>query len=146
MNERKFFYELGKVIYQIDGIYQNYGRNCKISSPNLLWILYSLNDGEEHSQRQICDDWSIPRSTANTIIKELEEKGYISLVQIKGKRRELNIILTKSGKEYADTLLNDLYCKEKEVYKNISNAEEILHILKNLTQHIQIISNGGKTE
>ncbi len=144
MTAKEFFYEFGKLIYQIDGVYENYGRNCKISPPTLLWILYSLNDGKEHSQKQICDDWSIPRSTANTIIKELEEKGYISLSQIKGKRRELNIFLTKSGKEYADTLLKDLYFREKEVYKEIQNPEETLLVLKNLVHKMSFISNGEK--
>lgn len=144
MNERDFFYEFGKLIYQIDGVYENYGRNSKISPPTLLWILYSLNDDKEHSQKQICDDWSIPRSTANTIIKELEEKGYIDLSQIKGKRRELNISLTKSGKDYADALLKDLYFKEKEVYKEIQNPEETLRVLKSLTEKMLIISNEKK--
>ncbi len=144
MNEKDFFYELGKLIYRIDGVYEIYGKNSHINSPNLLWILYSLNDGKEHSQKQICDDWSIPRSTANTIIKELEEKEYITLRQIKGQRRELNIVLTESGKTYADMLLKDLYNREKEAYKNIPNPKEVLEILNNLVQNLQIISNGGE--
>ncbi len=144
MNEKDFFYELGKLIYRIDGVYETYGKNSHISSPNLLWILYSLNDGNEHSQKQICDDWSIPRSTANTIIKELEEKEYITLRQIKGQRRELNIVLTESGKTYADMLLKDLYNREKQAYKNIQNPKEVLEILNNLVQNLQIISNGGE--
>ncbi len=144
MNEKEFFYELGKIVYQIDGIYESYVRNSYINSPNLLWILYSLNDDKEHSQKQICDDWDIPRSTANTIIKELEEKKYISLHQIKGKRRELNILLTKNGKEYANNLLKDLYSREKEVYKMINNPEETLKILNDLVSKLQIISKGEK--
>ena len=144
MNEKEFFYELGKIVYQIDGIYESYGRNSNINSPNLLWILYSLNDDKEHSQKQICDDWDIPRSTANTIIKELEEKEYISLHQIKGKRRELNIRLTKTGKEYANNLLKDLYTREKEAYKMINNPKETLEKLNNLVSKLQIISKGEK--
>ena len=141
MNEKNFFYELGRLIYQIDGVYESYARCSKLSSPNLLWILYALNDGNEHSQRQICDDWDIPRSTANTIIKELEEKGYLSLHQIKGKRRELNIRLTSLGKDYAEELLKDLYKKEKEVYQNLTSPEEIIKILKDLVQKLQTITN-----
>ncbi len=144
MKAKEFFYEFGKLLYQIDGVYENYGRNSKITPPTLLWILYSLNDGNKHSQKQICDDWSIPRSTANTIIKELEEKGYISLSQIKGKRRELNISLTKEGKEYANILLKDLYFRENEVYKGIQNLEEILRVFKNLADKMSIISAGEK--
>ncbi len=141
MNEHEFFYELGKLIYQIDGVYEKYGSRASLKSPNLLWILYALNDGKIHSQKQICDEWSIPRSTANTLIKELEDNGYIHLSQIKGKRRELNISLTKTGKEYANTILKDLYSREKEVYKEINNAEETLQVIKHLAQKMSIISN-----
>ena len=140
MNERIFFYKLGKLVYQIDGVYEAYGKSCKLDSPNLLWILYALNDGERHSQKQICDDWDIPRSTANTIIKDLEGKNYITLSQIKGERRELLISLTPSGKEYADGILSDLYKREKEIYSKIEAPEELLTILQNLAAKMQKIA------
>ena len=140
MNERIFFYKLGKLVYQIDGVYEAYGKSCKLDSPNLLWILYALNDGERHSQKQICDDWDIPRSTANTIIKDLEDKNYITLSQIKGERRELLISLTPSGKEYADGILSDLYKREKEIYSKIEAPEELLTILQNLAAKMQKIA------
>ncbi len=140
MNERTFFYNLGKLVYQIDGVYDEYGRNSKLNSPNLLWILYALNDGEKHSQKQICDDWAIPRSTANTIIKDLESKKYISLSQIKGERRELLVSLTPLGKEYADGILSDLYRREKEIYASIGNADLLLSALQDLAEKMQKIA------
>ncbi len=146
MDAREFFYKFGKIIYQIDGLYEEYGRNSQIKSPNLLWILYALGDGEKHSQRQICDDWAIPRSTANTIIKDLESKGYISLSPIKGERRELLVSLTPSGKEYADNLLSELYCREREIFKAIPDADSLLADLENLATKMRLIAeikNGG---
>lgn len=140
MNEREFFYKLGKLVYQIDGAYEEYGRNCKIASPNLLWILYALNDGERHSQKQLSDDWAIPRSTANTIIKDLESKNYVVLLQIKGERRELLVSLTPSGKEYADRILADLYRKEKQIYSEMEDPEQTLNILQNLAAKTKIIA------
>lgn len=139
MDEREFFYRLGRMIYRIDGVYDEYGRNSKISSPNLLWILYALNDKQKHSQRQICEDWAIPRSTANTIIKDLESKGFVRLIPIKGERRELFVSLTPSGKEYADKLLSDLYRREKAVYKNVQNAERLLSALEELASEMNVI-------
>ncbi len=140
MDERIFFYRLGKLVYQIDGVYEEYGKNCKIGSPNLLWILYALNDGERHSQKQICDDWDIPRSTANTIIKDLESKNYISLSQIKGERRELLVSLTPSGKEYADGILSDLYQREKVIYSEIEAPEKLLVSLLDLATKMRKIA------
>ncbi len=139
MDERTFFYELGKLLYIIDGAYGAYGRNCNLVSPNLLWILYALNDGKRHSQKQICADWDIPRSTANTIIKDLESKNYIVLSRIKGERRELLVSLTQSGKEYADGILSDLYRREKEIYSEIEDPEESLSALRKLAEKMQKI-------
>ena len=144
MDERIFFYRLGRLIYQIDGAYEAYGKNCKLGSPNLLWILYALNDGERHSQKQNCEDWDIPRSTANTIIKDLESKNYIALSQIKGERRELLVSLTESGKQYADGILSDLYRREREIYSEIEAPEALLDTLQNLAAKMQRIAAKGE--
>ena len=144
MDERIFFYRLGKLVYQIDGVYEGYGKNCNLGSPNLLWILYALNDGERHSQKQICTDWDIPRSTANTIIKDLESKNYIALSQIKGERRELLISLTPSGKKYANGILSDLYRREREIYSEIEAPEVLLDTLQNLAAKMQRIAAKGE--
>ncbi len=140
MDEHTFFYRLGKLIYTIDGVYEAYGRQCRMGSPNLLWILYALNDGERHSQKQICDDWAIPRSTANTIIKDLESKNYIALSQIKGERRELLVSLTPRGKEYADGILSDLYRREREIFGEIEDPEGTLLSLQQLAAKVQKIA------
>ncbi len=140
MEEREFFYELGKLVYKIDGAYEEYGRGCNIGSANLLWILYALNDGERHSQKQICDDWAIPRSTANTIVKDLQDKGFVSLAQIKGERRELLVSLTPSGKEYAEGKLADLYRREKEIFARVHDPENLLAALRDLSAKMQNIA------
>ena len=143
MDERTFFYQLGKLVYSLDGVYQKYGRNCRVGASNLLWILYALNDGARHSQKQICEDWAIPRSTANTIVKDLEAKNYLSLTPIKGERRELLISLTPQGKEFADGLLSDLYRREGEVYAELESPETLLSALQNLTAKMQKIAAKG---
>ncbi len=140
MDERNFFYRLGKLVYRLDGVYDEYGRNFHIGSPNLLWILYALNDGERHSQKQICEDWAIPRSTANTIIKDLESKNYVALSQIKGERRELLVSLTPRGKKYADGILSDLYRREDEIYSELTDPEALLSALRDLSAKMQKIA------
>lgn len=140
MDEKAFFYKLGKLVYQIDDAYERYGRGCDLGSPNLLWILYALNDGGAHSQRQICDDWAIPRSTANTIIKDLEAKNLVALSRIKGERREMRVALTPAGKEYADGILCDLYRREKQIFALIQAPEALLESLQDLAEKVQGIS------
>ena len=75
-------------------------------------LLYSLADGVPYSQKQICDEWGIPRTTLNTIIKDWKTRGLVQLESIPGKRREMNIILTPSGQELADKVLKKIFDME----------------------------------
>lgn len=47
---------------------------------NALALLYALNDGRAHSQKQISEDWLIPKTTINTIVKEFTDIGYVTLL------------------------------------------------------------------
>lgn len=82
-----------------------------------LWLMYVLDDGKPHSQKQICDEWGFPRTTLNTITKKCETAGYLTMTPIRGKRREMQICLTESGKKYAKQLLSTIYRAEKKVMK-----------------------------
>ena len=132
MNSRKFFYDLGRALYHVDAFYDEFAKQGNVSSA-LLWVLYALNDGNPHTQIEISNDWELPKTTVNTVIKEIQKDGYVELVPIKGKRREMSIVLTESGKKYADDVLSDLYKKEAEVFKTLSKEErEIVVILEKL--------------
>ena len=97
MNSRKFFYDFGRALYHVDSFYDDFAKQSNVSSA-LLWVLYALNDGNSHTQIEISTDWELPKTTVNTVIKEIQKDGYVELVPIKGKRREMSIILTESGK------------------------------------------------
>ncbi|MBR1867069.1 MAG: MarR family transcriptional regulator [Clostridia bacterium] len=144
MNSRTFFYELGKSLYGIDGFYAEYAKKFDVKE-NLLWILYALNDGEKHSQKEICDSWDLPRSTVNTIIKELEVGGYVFFSQIKGEKRELNVTLTKAGKKYAEELLGGLYEIEKRVFENFKTSD-LLSELQRIREELYGQENNIKKE
>lgn len=81
MNSRKFFYKFGVSLYKIDMYYSEYAKKSEIKE-NEMWILYALNDMKEHSQKEISKTWEIPRSTINTITKDLENRKIIELKKI----------------------------------------------------------------
>lgn len=88
----------------LDGIYWYIAKKSGIKE-NLFWLLYALNDDEPHTQKQICEDWQFPKTTINTLIKECESAGYIKLEKVPGRKRELAIALTESGKAFAQKSL-----------------------------------------
>lgn len=79
-----------------------------------LWLMYALDDNEQHSQKQICEEWGFPKTTLNTAIKQAEAAGYLTMNLIPGKRREMNISLTEKGRDHAHKLLSNVYRVENE--------------------------------
>ena len=125
MDSKRFFYDFGKALYHVDAFYDDFAKKSNLA-PTLLWILYALNDGSDHTQREICEDWALPKSTVNTIVMDLKAKGFIELTPIKGKRREMTIVLTDAGKDYADGGRKELYVIEKNVFEKMNLKKSVI--------------------
>ena len=97
---------------RMDGAYYYFARRSGVPE-NLLALLYALEDGKPHSQKEICEDWLIPKTTINTIVKEQIAAGRITLRAGKGKREKI-ICLTESGHAYAQKALQGI-CEAERV-------------------------------
>lgn len=97
---------------KIDGAYYFLARKLNIKE-NTLALLYALDDGKAHSQKQISDEWLIPKTTINTTVKELINSGYIELLP-EEHTREKTIKLTESGKIYTNKILKTVYEAENQ--------------------------------
>lgn len=138
MNSKAFFYTFGKLLYNIDGFYAKYAKKYQVKD-NELWILYALNDGKSHSQIDISENWDIPKTTINTIIKELETKNYVELKQIKGEKRMLHIQLTSLGKLYAEQVLADLYQMEAKLYQSFTfDCKALIQALEEIKEKLYV--------
>lgn len=136
MDSKQYFYEFGKMLYSIDGLYDEYAKKKKVKA-NLLWVLYALNDGKEHSQIEIATKWGLAKTTVNTIILELQEEGYLLLKPIVGERREMHVLLTEKGKRYASSLLSELYEIEKEAFQDLPfSPKEMLENLQSMKESL----------
>ncbi len=139
MNASEFFYRFGRALYLIDTYYDEFAKKRDKTSSGELWVLFALNDGNEYSQKQIAEDWEIPKTTVNFVIKNLETRGLVELLPIQGKRREKLIRLTESGKIYANALLGDMYQKENAVFQTLENGEDFLAEFEALAEKLKII-------
>lgn len=97
---------------KIDEIYLAGEQNSPVSDEELC-MMYALDDGQPHSQRDICMEWMLKKSTVNTIVKRWSSEGYITMQPIPGKRREMQILLTDSGKTYISAFLAPFYRAEE---------------------------------
>lgn len=96
---------------RMDGAYYFFARQLGVKE-NSLALLYALDDGQPHSQREICETWLIPKTTISTVVKELVQAGYATLQPRPGSR-EKTICLTKVGQAYAKQILGNIYAAEE---------------------------------
>jgi DNA-binding MarR family transcriptional regulator len=99
---------IGRATSALDGIYWSIAKTSGIKE-NMFWLLYALDDNKLHTQKQVCDEWLIPKTTINTLIKECKTAGYITLQPIAGRKRELQICLTEKGQTYSDQVLKPVH-------------------------------------
>ena len=75
-------------------------------------LLYSLSDGQPHSQKDICTRFLVPKTTLNTTIKDCQRQGYLELKRLPGTRREMTIQLTLVGQAFARQRMANLLAAE----------------------------------
>ena len=95
---------------RMDGAYYYFARHSGMPE-NLLALFYALADGKPHSQKEICEDWLIPKTTINTVVKEQVAAGHLTLRA--GEGREKIICLTEAGRAYAEKAISALCAAER---------------------------------
>lgn len=140
-----------RALYNIDEVYYTSEKKRRLSDAELC-IMYALDDGKPHSQKEICEEWVVPKSTINTITKKWESQGLLTLNPMTGKRREMQIALTDEGKIYADKILSFIYyAEDKALAKTLekysdSFIEAIEFFGTNLKEAFEEEFNNGPTE
>ena len=129
--------QINRCMNRIDGLYYMASRKLGVKD-NTLLLFYVLNDGKVHSQKQICEEWLIPRTTINTVVKEAVNKGYVRL-EHSDHTREKTIMLTEAGKTYADRLLQKVFAAEEQALERTLQefSPELLKGLEAFTNCMQ---------
>ncbi|MDD2955805.1 MAG: helix-turn-helix domain-containing protein [Oscillospiraceae bacterium] len=122
----------------IDGAYYLLARRQSLKW-NTLALLYALDGGKPLSQKQICEEWLIPKSTINTVLKECEAQGLVTLQAIPGQKRECRICLTEAGKAFARDSLGELYRAEEQALSQTLQhcSPEFIDALEEFSLHLK---------
>ncbi len=86
---------------------------------NALVILYTLDEHNICTQKQICDWWALPKQTVHGILLNFVKKGYITISENKENKRERLIMFTENGKIYASSILDKLHKMEERAMINL---------------------------
>lgn len=115
---RKANYRLCLAMNKCNEVYYQIAKDTGIKE-NTLWLLYILGiDEKEYSQKQICEEWLMPKTTLNTVVRECVSDGYVTL-SVQQSSKEKTISLTQKGKEFAEKILRPVYEIENDVMKKV---------------------------
>ena len=106
---------------RMDGAYYYFARRSGVPE-NLLALFYALADGKPHSQKEICEDWLIPKTTINTLVREQVAAGRLTLRA--GKGREKLLCLTEEGRAYAEEVVSPLCAAERAAIERTLEAHD----------------------
>ena len=109
--------QLNTCICKMTELYRTWAKLHGMSY-NTMMTLYALGQSRKCTQKQIADEWLIPKQTVNTVIKELERLGYISFEPLPGSKQKV-VCLTESGRAYADSCLHELYEIESTALRSL---------------------------
>lgn len=89
-------------------IYEDWAKKHGLSYSELLVILSLAEMKGTCLQKDICRQWTLPKQTVNSVLKNLMERSLVSLTSYETDRRSKLIQLTKEGKLYVDSIAGDL--------------------------------------
>lgn len=121
----------------IDGVYAQQCKQIGVKE-NTLTLFYALDGGLALSQKELSEQWLIPRTTLNTIVKECIAAGYVTLDDAKN-NKERKIRLTKSGQAYGEDILAKVYQIEDEALERTlaKYSPDFIEALTDFTQELQ---------
>lgn len=121
------------IVNRIDELYNHALRTLGIKD-NTFVLFYAISDGKPYSQKRICDEWFIPRTTLNTIVQECIKAGYIQLVSHGQKEKE--IILTERGKAFSESILTPILNAEEKAIEPLAETA-LVEQLESFTQRLE---------
>lgn len=100
-------------------------RSMKISSDELVIIIYLLNENDIFNPKKISEDMSLKLSEVLEIISGLEEKGFLTIsVRKNNNIREEYIDFKNLYSKLAFLIINENIVKEEEITENLFDCFE----------------------
>ncbi|HIY77476.1 MAG TPA: MarR family transcriptional regulator [Candidatus Borkfalkia excrementavium] len=109
-------------------LYEDWAKKRGISYFELLTILSVTEAQTPCTQKDICDQWILPKQTVNSVLANLVKRGWVRLSPSPKDRRNKEILLTGEGKIAAAKIAGDLQEKENAVWLKLGKkrADEML--------------------
>ena len=140
----KLLAEVNRAIIQFRGLYAAWAKAHGISYHELL-VLYTIRDQGYCTQKQICDNYLLPRQTMNHVFLDLRQRGLLEQSSTHCIGREKAFVLSDQGKQYARPLLDGLNRVELQILETFGK-ENIRSMVKDVLAYDQALETAMKAD
>lgn len=130
--------EFNRLYREMDEFYHAIALKLGLSDSAFL-ILYTLYDrGDGCLQRDICEAFCLSKQTVNSSIKKLEQEGYLSLEQ--GRGRDKHICITPEGSRLLKEKIQPVIEMEQQAFAHMTRAERhrLLLLTRKYLENLQM--------
>lgn len=99
--------EVNRAIIQFRGIYAGWSGAHGLGYHEML-VFYTIREKGFCSQKQICSSYLLPRQTINNVITRFRKEGILTVSSQYSRGREKALVLTETGRQYAQPFLESL--------------------------------------
>lgn len=117
MNTRQQMEAINTYMCQSTALYGEWAKQRGMSY-NMFMVLYALDMANPCTQKQISENWMIPKQTVNTIVKDLERRGLLRF-EMGQDQKEKQVCFTEEGQAFAKELLEEMYQMEDRVMERM---------------------------
>lgn len=107
-------------------------------------IMYMLYLSGVNRQKEMVENYGMPKRTVNTVITELQKKGYIILIPDENDKRSKIIKLTQEGINYANKIVTPLLDCEIRVLKKMG-TQRVEMLIDTMNQYADLLETEMKT-
>lgn len=138
LKELKEYYAIWR---RTNAIYEEWAKKYGMSYYEMLIVISLWEADAPCTQKQICEEWTLPKQTVNSILKNFERDGLITFETLKTDRRNKSILFTEAGLEFSNKIMGDLQRKESQVWRQLGK-ERRRAFLKTMDLYAELFENG----
>ena len=122
--------DVNRSVIRYRGFYARWAALHRLNYHEML-VLYTINESGFCTQKQLCDDYLLPRQTIHNVISRMRRASLLCVSPEHSRGREKAFVLTEDGRQYAAPLMQDLNAVENTAIKALGtdNLKQLAELL-----------------
>lgn len=130
---------VNKAIIKFRGAYSAWSKKRNISYNEML-VLYTIRDDGYCTQKQICDNYLLPRQTINHVFLTMRKNGILEIHPKYRTGKEKVFVLSAKGKAYAQPFLDSLNQVEERAIQ-LMGEDKIREMTALVCQYDEVLNS-----